>query len=190
MLDRLRPAATGLDCIPAWFLRLGLQSLQHPALNYTTDPYRLPSCHDNGKQQELCPCRKLRNLQFSRANSAQSRSHQSCPDFSKGTSSRPTSTRHSISRHQVSVSPSLPSGQLARPQRRLLPFRTQSVWNCLPTRMFDTVRHATLMEKVAQLPIPDQVYNWIKDFFQGHSHCTKFAGSISELADIIQGSAI
>jgi len=35
---------------------------------------------------------------------------------------------------------------------------------------------------------------WIKDFFHGHSHCTKFTGSISELADIlasvIQGSAI
>jgi len=37
------------------------------------------------------------------------------------------------------------------------------------------------------------VYKWIKDFFHGHSQCTKFAGSISELTDIVasvlQGSA-
>jgi len=45
------------------------------------------------------------------------------------------------------------------------------------------------MEKMAQLSIPDQVYNWINDFFHGHSHCTKFAGSISKLT-VIQGSAI
>jgi len=81
----------------------------------------------------------------------------------------------------------------------------QSVWNCLPThtcisslwtspKAFDTVWHATVTEKMMQLSIPDQVYNWIKNFFHGHSHCTKFAGSISKLANImasvIQGCAI
>jgi len=34
------------------------------------------------------------------------------------------------------------------------------------TKAFDTVRHATLMSKMAQLQIPDSVYNCIKDFFQ------------------------
>jgi len=53
------------------------------------------------------------------------------------------------------------------------------------SKAFNTVRHATQMEKMVHLPIPDQVYNWIKDFFHGHSHCTKFAGSISELTDIL-----
>jgi hypothetical protein len=41
----------------------------------------------------------------------------------------------------------------------------------------------------------DEVYNWLKDSFDGHSHCTQFAaGDISAivgiLASIIQGSAI
>jgi len=45
---------------------------------------------------------------------------------------------------------------------------------------FDTVRHAVLMEKMAKLRIP---YNWIKDFFENHSHCTKYSGEISEQAD-------
>jgi len=50
------------------------------------------------------------------------------------------------------------------------------------------------MLKMAKLPIPDQSYSWTKDSFHGRSHCTKLAGNISELADIlagiIQGSAI
>jgi len=62
------------------------------------------------------------------------------------------------------------------------------------SKAFDTVRHATLMEKMARLALPDAIYNWINDFFSGHSHCTKFNGSISDFADIlasvIQGSAL
>jgi len=62
------------------------------------------------------------------------------------------------------------------------------------TKAFDTVRHAAVMEKMAQLALPDQVYNWIGNLLQGHSHCTKFAGKVSELAEIfasiIQGSGL
>jgi len=36
------------------------------------------------------------------------------------------------------------------------------------SKAFDTVRHSSLMDKMAQLAMPDQVYNWIKDFFNGH----------------------
>ena len=32
-------------------------------------------------------------------------------------------------------------------------------------KAFDTVRHVVLMEKMAKLRIPDEVYNWIKDFY-------------------------
>ena len=32
------------------------------------------------------------------------------------------------------------------------------------SKAFDSVRHSTLMEKLAQLDMPDQVYNWIRDF--------------------------
>ena len=62
------------------------------------------------------------------------------------------------------------------------------------SKAFDTVRHAVLVEKMVRLALPDAVYNWIKDFFSGHSHCTRFEGDTSELTDIlasvIQGSAI
>ena len=60
------------------------------------------------------------------------------------------------------------------------------------TKAFDTVRHATLMSKMAQLQIPDNIYNWIMDFFEEHHHCTRYAGhcsSVTEVkASVIKGS--
>ena len=52
------------------------------------------------------------------------------------------------------------------------------------SKAFDTVRHATLMSKIAQLDNPDNIYNWINDFFHEHSHCTKYAGECSTVAEV------
>jgi len=30
----------------------------------------------------------------------------------------------------------------------------------------------------------DSVYNWIKDFFQDHCHCTRYAGECSSVAEV------
>jgi len=38
------------------------------------------------------------------------------------------------------------------------------------SKAFDSVRHSTLMDKMAQLVMPDQVYNWIRDFFYERYH--------------------
>jgi len=47
---------------------------------------------------------------------------------------------------------------------------------------------------MASMNIPDDVYNWLIDFFSGHSHCKRFHSSTSRqldiLANIMQGSAI
>ena len=62
------------------------------------------------------------------------------------------------------------------------------------SKAFDTFRHFTLLQKLASLDIPDWVYNWLVDYFSGHSHCTAFHGQISPLlnipSSIIQGSAV
>ena len=54
---------------------------------------------------------------------------------------------------------------------------------------FDTVRHSTLLENMA-----DEVYNWLASYFSGHLHCTRYGTSTSALheisAGIIQGSGI
>jgi len=62
------------------------------------------------------------------------------------------------------------------------------------TKAFDIVRHETLMSKMAQLNIPDNIYNWIKAFFEQHFHCTRYAGECSTVAavksSVIQGSGL
>jgi hypothetical protein len=62
------------------------------------------------------------------------------------------------------------------------------------SKAFDTVRHATLAEKLAALDLPDCVYNWLCDFLGGRSHCTEFKGDRSNplriTASVIQGSAV
>ena len=54
--------------------------------------------------------------------------------------------------------------------------------------------HSALLDKLARLDLPDEAYNWMKSFLDGHSHCTRFAGTVSTLenifASVIQGSAI
>ena len=62
------------------------------------------------------------------------------------------------------------------------------------SKAFDTVWHSTLLEKLAQLDIPDHAYNWLVDFYAGHSHCTVYNGQVSTLksitASITQGSSV
>jgi len=52
----------------------------------------------------------------------------------------------------------------------------------------------TLLQKAAELDLPDHVFNWLVDFFEGHSHRTVYAGDTSGTkkinASIIQGSSI
>ena len=62
------------------------------------------------------------------------------------------------------------------------------------SKAFNTIWRATLMDKMAQLELPDQTYNWIKDFFDDRSHCTKYSGKILTCANIqpsvVQGSGL
>jgi len=61
-------------------------------------------------------------------------------------------------------------------------------------KAFDTDRHHTLMSKMAVLPLPDFVYNWIGDYIAGRKHCTRSMGAISSTlpinASVVQGSAM
>ena len=62
------------------------------------------------------------------------------------------------------------------------------------SKAFDTVRHSSLLKKFAKLDLPDNVYNWLVDYFEDHSHCTSYKGETSKLlhisASIIQGSSV
>ena len=49
------------------------------------------------------------------------------------------------------------------------------------SKTFDTVRHSALLDKVAQLDMPDEVYDWLVSCFSGHSHCTHYTEAVFPL---------
>jgi hypothetical protein len=62
------------------------------------------------------------------------------------------------------------------------------------SKAFDTIRHSYLAEQLTSLPIPTNIFNWIISLLSNRSHCTKFRGLLSALAEInasiIQGSGM
>ena len=68
-------------------------------------------------------------------------------------------------------------------------------WRCIDYFLRQTVPAVdNTQREEAHTKIPDAVYNWLADYFTGHSHCTKYGRSTSSLcqisASIVQGSAI
>ena len=62
------------------------------------------------------------------------------------------------------------------------------------SKAFDVVDHSSLFGRLAAIPIADQVYNWLRDFFLNRAHCTKFqsktSSQLSINASVVQGSAL
>ena len=62
------------------------------------------------------------------------------------------------------------------------------------SKAFDSVRHSTLIQKLAQFPIPACVHNWFIEYLDSRQHCTKFNSIISAFLEInasfVQGSVI
>ena len=61
-------------------------------------------------------------------------------------------------------------------------------------KTFDTVRHSTLLSKIAKLQIDDQLYNWLVDFFSNRQHLTKHNQEKSAILSInfsvVQGTGM
>ena len=204
-LDTLRPTATGLDRLPAWFLRLGAPVFSKPLAHLFSSSLATSIVPRQWKAASICPVQKV----------TAPKEHA---DF------RPISITPVLSRilerlvvrdyiYQALLSPPLPlsiSDQFAfRPTgstTAALISILHTVTHLLETnpyvivialdfsKAFDSVRHATLMEKYAALDLPDNIYNWVADFFSDHSHCTRYCDQTSALqeisASIVQGSAI
>ena len=56
-------------------------------------------------------------------------------------------------------------------------------------KAYDTVRYFTLLNKISDMAIPDNVYNWITNFFDYCSHCCKFLGESSNFLHILPASS-
>lgn len=205
MLDTLRPTATGLDMIPAWFLRLSAPIFAAPLAKLFNQSLVMGVVPRQWKTAVITPRPKT-------AMPAQ-------PSEFRPISITPVLSR-SLERFVVRnhIYPALLQPHPALDFSDQFAFRpsgstTAAIVAMLHTvrlmltdndyvhvfafdfsKAFDTVRHASLMNKLAQLAIPDSVYNWIIDFFQDHAHCTKYAGIVSATAlinaSVIQGSAL
>jgi Reverse transcriptase (RNA-dependent DNA polymerase) len=204
-LDHLDHTATGLDNLPAWFLRLGSIFFAEPLtqlFNLSLSSSIIPT---QWKRAYILPLAKV-------------------PQPTAPSDYRPISITPVLSRMlerfvvRQFIYPSLPSPPPGLHFADQFAFRptgstTAAVITILQritallesnpyvivyaldfSKAFDTVRHCTLMEKMSKLQLPDCIYNWLIEFFTDHSHCTKHQGSVSTFetvnASVIQGSAI
>lgn len=206
ILDQLHQTSTGLDSIPAWFLRLAAPAFCEPItylFNISISQSFVPS---QWKSAWISPVPKvstpklLVDFRPISITSILSRimerlvvrhyvypaflsDHPASLTFSDQYAFRPTGSTtaaliwifHSIT-------------QLLSQHEYVIVIGLDF------SKAFDTVRHCALLNKFALLDLPDNVYNWLVEFFRGHSHCTRYAGQTSDLVDIsasiVQGSAI
>jgi hypothetical protein len=205
LLDHLHPTATGLDQLPAWFLRLGAPAFCKPIAHLFNLSLFTSTVPQQWKQACILPIPKVSAPKAH----ADFRPISITPVLTR--IMERTVVRRFIYPALLTPPPSLsfsdqfafrPTGSPTAAIISLL----HTITNLLTTnpyvivisldfsKAFDTVRHSTLLEKLAQLDIPDNVYNWLVNFFSGHSHCTQYSGQTSVLKDItasiIQGSAI
>ena len=205
LLDKLKPTATGLDELPAWFLRIGAPVFAKYIAKLFQRSIREGVVPAQWKRAYIRPIAKV--------------SSPSVPaDF------RPISITPVLCRTMEKlvvrnfVYPALASAPLPLSFADQYAFRphgstTAAIISLLHkvsallttnpyvvvisldfSKAFDTVRHFTLMEKYSLLEMPDCVFNWINDFFSGHEHCTVYNSVKSPFigidASVVQGSVI
>ena len=204
-MDKLKVTATGLDELNSWFLRRGAPFFANPLNKLFNKSLSTSTVPSQWKAALIRPLAKVKTP-------------ESCSDF------RPISITPVLSRLMekmvvrdfiypaiLSPSPKLsladqfafrPSGSTTAALIYLL----EKITHLLETnphvfvyafdfsKAFDTVKHSTLFEKFAELPLPAHIHNWLADFFSNRLHCTNLSGLISHLneitASIIQGSGL
>ena len=205
MLDHLKPTSLGLDGLPSWFLRVLAPVICSPLTHIFNLSLSLSTYPSQWKQAVITPLPKVPTP-------------NSCSDF------RPISITSILSRtfekliinsfvyplFAVSSVKQLfldqfafrPTGSTDAALICLLHHISTSLQNQPYVRVialdfskaFDTVRHSTTLTNLASLPLSDQIYNWFVNFFQDHSHCTRFLGSLSSSrtinASVFQGSVV
>ena len=52
------------------------------------------------------------------------------------------------------------------------------------SKAFDSVRHSSLINKIALFPIPNNIHNWLVEYLDSRHHCTKYNNAISKILEI------
>ena len=205
ILDTLKKTATGLDKLPAWFLRLGApvfakrvaslfnKSLQEGAV---PDQWRRAYIHPIAKTSTPAAPVDYRPISITPVLSrileklvVRNFIYPTLP-----TAPRPLSFSDQYAFRPTGSTTAALVALLHKITTLLLtnPFVVVIVLDY--SKAFDMVKHATLMEKFSLLGIPDHIYNWIVDYFSSHEHCTIFNGALSTFLEInssvFQGSSL
>jgi len=206
LFDKLRPTATGLDQIPARFLRLAAPVIYQPLTRLFNLPFQeaqflsmqwkqaiirpvpkvaAPTKHDDFRPISITPflTRLMERTVMRRFLYPAFLTQLSTLAFHDQFGLRPTGSTTAAFVYTLYAITSLLSTN---------PFVIVIALDF--SKAFDTVRHSTLLHEIAKLEISENVYNWLLDFLQGQSHCTEYNGQSSALreisASIIQGSSI
>ena len=205
ILDTLHHTATGPDGIPSWFLKIGAPLFSAPIADIFNLSIRKSAVPNQWKMATIIPVSKKKNPQTE-------------SDF------RPISITCVLSRIMERVivenyiypsfnypPPGLnftdqfafqPTGSTTAALIQLIHVVTSMletnayviVYAIDFSKAFDSVRHNEMLSKYSKMELPDNVYNWLVDFFCGRTHCTKYDGKKSQSlninASVIQGSAI
>jgi len=205
ILDKLPSTATGMDNLPAWFLRIGapvfckpLTYLFNMSLVSSLVPRQwkcasirpvpkitTPLNHADFRPISITPvlCRTLERIVVKQ--------------FLYPAILNPPTSLSFVDQYAFRPTGSTTSALIALLQTITDLMATDSFVIVIGldfSKAFDTVRHNSLLIKMALLNIPDAIYNWLVDFFSDRGHCTTFHGMTSQVLDIsasiIQGSAV
>jgi len=172
ILDRLKPTATGLDGLPAWFMRLGATVFIKPLADLINLSISSSTVPTQWKRARICPVPKTANPKQPSDFRAISASLPSClasPRRSLCVTSytrrltvpqRRCASRTSTLNFRPSCSTTAALVVLLNSVTQALENNPYVVVVALDfSKAFDTVRHSSAMAKVAQLQLPDCVHN-------------------------------
>jgi len=205
MLDRLKPTAAGLGGLPEWFLRVSAPVIAAPlaallnqsfaegvvprqlktALIVPVSKVAVPASESDYRPISITPI--LSRLVERRIVTSyiypdlQTPPHQLC--FTDQFAFRPTgSTTAALIALLHTVCTMLSTNPFVR------------VFAIDFSKAFDSIRHYQLLAKLSCLTTPDEIYNWVENFFSGRYHSTRFRDEMSAFASIsasvVQGSAL
>jgi hypothetical protein len=182
MLEALRPTATGLDALPAWFSTIGASFFAAPIADIFNLSMTSSVALKQWKVASISPFSKISQDYYHPISIT--------PILS------PVMERIIVRNHIYPSLQSPPPGLIFDDQFVFrLTGSTTSAHTMLiheVTAMLENNSYvivyaidlSELLDKYSRMELPDCIYNWLVDFFRDHSHCSRYAGLVSAFIGI------
>ena len=205
LLDNLKQTATGLDELPAWFLKLSAPFFYKPLTHLINLSLSKSFVPNQWKTSCILPLAKVAKPLMP----SDFRPISITPILSRLTERVVLSTyvypailSNNSNLHFGDQFAFRPTGSTTNALIYLLQtitslFETNNYVRVITldfSKAFDTVRHSSMFAKYEKLQLPHYIHNWLVDFYTGRQHCTKLNDSMSSFrsitSSVIQGSAL